>query len=356
MEDAQPVKKNQDGKLWDEKSPGGNGMGGNGTGGNGTGVAAAEASPVLDFVAIAQEVFRIEAEAVAGLGRHVDGAFTEAVTAILASAGRTIVCGMGKSGIIGKKISATLASTGTPSFFMHPAEAYHGDLGMVDAHDVFIAISHSGETEELLRLLPFLRDNGNCTIALTGNTRSTLACQADHHLWVHVAREACPLQLAPTASTTATLAMGDALAVALMRARHFQAHHFARFHPGGSLGRRMLALVRDEMRTDDLPFIQPDALAAEVVATMSSGRLGIAIVSQDRITPLGVITDGDLRRALETNQERFFQSRARDMMSPSPVLIGPDSRMTAAVELMAERRITSLIVVDDSGIVGVVQK
>ncbi|WPL16176.1 Arabinose 5-phosphate isomerase KdsD [Thiorhodovibrio winogradskyi] len=313
-------------------------------------------SDPLDYAAIAQEVFLIEAEAVAGLAAHVDGSFSAAVSAILASTGRTIVCGMGKSGIIGKKVSATLASTGTPSFFMHPAEAYHGDLGMVDGNDIFIALSHSGETEELLRLLPFLRDNGNCTIALTGNTRSTLARQVDHHLWVHVAREACPLQLAPTASTTAALAMGDALAVSLMRARDFQTHHFARFHPGGNLGRRMLALVRDEMRTDDLPFIKPDAMAAEVVATMSGGRLGLAIVSQDGVTPLGVITDGDLRRALETNQERFFQSRADDMMTPNPMLIGPDSRMSAAVEIMAERRITSLIVVDDSGILGVVQK
>jgi arabinose-5-phosphate isomerase len=310
----------------------------------------------FDFAAIARDVFRIEAAAVAGLADHIDGDFNAAVSAILESSGRAIVCGMGKSGIIGKKISATLASTGTPSFFMHPAEAYHGDLGMVDGNDTFIAISHSGETEELLRLLPFLRDNGNRIIAFTGNTRSTLARQVDHHLWVKVEQEACPLQLAPTASTTATLAMGDALAVALMRARDFQAHHFARFHPGGSLGRRMLALVRDEMRTENLPFIKPDSLAAEVVATMSSGRLGIAIVSQDRATALGVITDGDLRRALETNQERFFQSCAREMMTPDPVLIGPDSRMSAAVELMAERHITSLIVVDDSGILGVVQK
>lgn len=310
----------------------------------------------LDFAAIAREVFRIEADAVAGLVDHINGDFSAAVTAILASTGRTIVCGMGKSGIIGKKIAATLASTGTPSFFMHPSEAYHGDLGMVDGQDIFIAISHSGETEDLLRLLPFLRDNGNCTIALTGNTRSTLARQTDHHLWVPVPQEACPLQLAPTASTTATLAMGDALAVALMRARDFQAHHFARLHPGGSLGRRMLALVRDEMRVQDLPFVTPDTLAAEVVATMSSGRLGMAIVCEDRTVPLGVITDGDLRRALETNQQRFFASRARDMMSPDPVVIGPDSRMSAAVELMAERHITSLIVVDDSGILGVVQK
>ncbi|MBK1647795.1 KpsF/GutQ family sugar-phosphate isomerase [Rhabdochromatium marinum] len=310
----------------------------------------------LDFAAIAREVFRIESEAVAGLAEQINGDFSAAVTAILRSVGRTIVCGMGKSGIIGKKISATLASTGTPSFFMHPSEAYHGDLGMVDGNDIFIAISHSGETEELLRLLPFLRDNGNTTIALTGNTRSTLARQVEHHLWVPVAQEACPLQLAPTASTTATLAMGDALAVALMRARDFQAHHFARFHPGGSLGRRMLALVRDEMCSDNLPFIQPDALAAEVVATMSSGRLGMAIVSQDRAVVLGVITDGDLRRALESNQQRFFASCARDMMTPDPIVIGPDSRMSAAVELMAQHHITSLIVVDDTGIRGVVQK
>jgi len=310
----------------------------------------------VDYAAIAREVFRIEAAAVAALGARLDDAFTAAVAAILASPGRMIVSGIGKSGIVGKKIAATLASTGTPAFFMHPAEAYHGDLGMVAPCDTVLAISYSGETEELLRLLPFLRDNGNVLIALTGNRQSTLARQATHHLSVRVEREACPLQLAPTASTAATLAMGDALAVALMRARDFQPRDFARFHPGGSLGRRLLRLVRDEMHTQTLPFVGPDDAAETVLATMTGGRLGIALVSADRRVPLGIITDGDLRRAVQRNRERFFDLSARALMTPDPVTIGPDSRMSAAIELMTTRRITCLIVVDDDGIVGVVQK
>ena len=192
----------------------------------------------VDCAAIAREVFEIEAAGILGLAESLDGSFSAAVETILATRGRVIVCGMGKSGIIGKKVAATLASTGTPAFFMHPGEAFHGDLGMVTPTDVFVALSNSGETEELVKLLPFLRDNGNLVIALTGNARSTLGRHASVHLSVRVAREACPLQLAPTASTTATLAMGDALALALMRARDFQAVDFARFHPGGSLGRR----------------------------------------------------------------------------------------------------------------------
>ncbi|MFP4076592.1 MAG: SIS domain-containing protein, partial [Halochromatium sp.] len=212
-----------------------------------------------DHAAVAREVFRIEAEAIAGLETNLDGRFSDAVERILTASGRVIVCGMGKSGIIGKKIAATLASTGTPAFFMHPGEAFHGDLGMVAPEDIFVAISHSGETEELLKLLPFLQENGNHIVAITGNSRSTLARHSSVHLSVRVTREACPLQLAPTASTTATLAMGDALAVALMKARDFQAHHFARFHPGGSLGRRLLQRVRDEMRSDKLPFVAPHA-------------------------------------------------------------------------------------------------
>ncbi|MBB1126933.1 KpsF/GutQ family sugar-phosphate isomerase [Thiospirillum jenense] len=311
---------------------------------------------MLDYTAIARDVFTIEAAAVAGLTDRLDYQFTAAIEAILTSHGRVIVCGIGKSGIIGKKIAATLASTGTPAFFMHPAEAYHGDLGMVESHDILIAISYSGEAEELLRLLPFLRDNGNSTIALTGNHRSTLAQQVTYSLSVCVEQEACPLQLAPTASTTATLAMGDAIAVALMRARNFQPHHFARLHPGGALGRRLLALVRDEMRQHELPFVLPTTCAEAVVNCITHARLGLAIVTIDRINPLGIITDGDLRRAVQCNREQFFSLTAGNMMTPNPIVIGADSRMNVAIELMAARRITALIVVDDSGIVGVVQK
>ena len=310
----------------------------------------------IDCAAVAREVFEIEAAGVLGLARNLDGAFTAAVEAILATRGRVIVCGMGKSGIIGKKLAATLASTGTPAFFMHPGEAFHGDLGMVTPADTFIALSNSGETEELVKLLPFLRDNGNCIIALTGNARSTIAAHANLHLSVRVEQEACPLQLAPTASTTAALAMGDALAVALMRAPDFQSGDFARFHPGGSLGRRLLHTVREEMRGDELPFVRPDADADAVLTAVTRGGLGIALVSPDRGRAEGIITDGDLRRAVQAHREAFFHKTARDLMTPAPVTIGADSNMQTAIELMAKHRITLLVVVDETGVVGVVQK
>ncbi|MBK5929395.1 KpsF/GutQ family sugar-phosphate isomerase [Halochromatium salexigens] len=305
---------------------------------------------------MAREVFRIEAEAIAGLEANLDGRFTQAVEAILAARGRVIVCGMGKSGIIGKKIAATLASTGTPAFFMHPGEAFHGDLGMVTAADLFLALSNSGETEEIVKLLPFLQDNGNLIIAMTGNSRSTLAKHSSLHLSVRVEREACPLQLAPTASTTAALVMGDALAVALMKARDFQAHHFARFHPGGSLGRRLLQRVRDEMRSERLPFIAPDAGAEAVLDAVTQGQLGVALVVDSPARIRGIITDGDLRRALQTHREGFFGLRAQDLMTPDPITIGVDSSMSAALELMDADHITLLVVVDGECVVGVVQK
>ena len=229
-------------------------------------------STVDDYQTIASEVFAIEAAAVQGLSGLLDASFSKVVAAALSTKGRVIVCGIGKSGIIGKKIAATLASTGTPSFFMHPAEAFHGDLGMVTPDDVFVAISYSGETTELVRLLPFLRSNGNDTVAITGNPQSTIAVNASYHLCVRVDQEACPLQLAPTASTTPPLAMGDAIAVALMKARGFEPHHFARFHPGGSLG-RLLSRVRDEMVCTDLPFVSTDASANDVITAVTGATM-----------------------------------------------------------------------------------
>jgi arabinose-5-phosphate isomerase len=313
-------------------------------------------SPASRHRQIAREVLETEAEAIAGLIAGLDEGFERAVELILASPGRVIVCGMGKSGLIGKKVAATLASTGTPAFFMHPGEAYHGDLGMLTAADVFIALSNSGETEEVVRLLPYLKDNGNAVIALTGNVGSTIARHSSVHLSVRVAREACPLQLAPTASTTAALAMGDALAVAVMKVRGFQEHHFARLHPGGSLGRRLLRRVRDEMHTEDLPFVQPDAPAAAVLSAVSAGGLGIALVAEGRQAVRGIITDGDLRRALEAYHADFFGLQARDIMTPDPITIGVDSNLQTALEVMAEHRITLLVVQDGERVVGVVQK
>lgn len=313
-------------------------------------------SPASRHRQIAREVLETEAEAIAGLIAGLDEGFDRAVELILASPGRVIVCGMGKSGLIGKKVAATLASTGTPAFFMHPGEAYHGDLGMLTAADVFIALSNSGETEEVVRLLPYLKDNGNAVIALTGNVGSTIARHSSVHLSVRVAREACPLQLAPTASTTAALAMGDALAVAVMKVRGFQEHHFARLHPGGSLGRRLLRRVRDEMHTEDLPFVPPDAPAAAVLSAVSAGGLGIALVAEGRQAVRGIITDGDLRRALEAYHADFFGLQARDIMTPDPITIGVDSNLQTALEVMAEHRITLLVVQDGERVVGVVQK
>ena len=261
---------------------------------------------------------------------------------------------MGKSGIIGKKIAATLASTGTPSFFMHPGEAYHGDLGMVSKDDVFIAISNSGETDEVVKLIPFLKDNGNVLIAMTGNSKSTLARAAHHHLDVGVEQEACPLQLAPTSSTTAALAMGDALAVTLMKARDFKPENFARFHPGGSLGRRLLSRVENEMITKNLPLLNGTDDIGTVISTISSGGLGLAIVQKG--ADIFVITDGDLRRAIEKYQSELFTKTAQDLMVADPAMVKVGTRVEDALELMEARAITSLLIHDGASIVGVFKK
>ncbi|MBP0596233.1 KpsF/GutQ family sugar-phosphate isomerase [Paraburkholderia sp. LEh10] len=306
------------------------------------------------FVASAARVFEVEARAVAALVARLDDNYSKAVRTIIDSTGRVIVCGMGKSGIVGRKIAATLSSTGTPAFFMHPAEAYHGDLGMVQHSDVFIAISNSGETNEVIQLLPFLRQNGNKMIAFTGNPSSTLAKAAHCHLDIGVETEACPLQLAPTASTTATLAMGDALAVTLMEARDFKPENFARFHPGGSLGRRLLRMVEDEMVSDNLPFIDGAAKVMEVLSVMTKSKLGLAIVRNEAGD--GLITDGDVRRLLEEHQETAFEKSATEFMSRDPVVVHVGTRVEDALVLLERHRITSLLVVDHSGIVGVFKK
>lgn len=308
----------------------------------------------IDVIQAAKNVFFIESNAVARISERLDSSFVDAIDEILASKGRVIICGMGKSGIIGKKIAATMASTGTPSFFMHPGEAYHGDLGMVTADDIFIAISNSGETDEVIKLIPFLKSNGNYLIALTGNPRSSLAKAASSHLDISVSEEACPLQLAPTSSTTATLAMGDALAVTLMQARDFRPENFARFHPGGSLGRRLLRKVDDEMIITDLPFIDETAELLDVIQAMTLGSLGLAIVRHS--DGWGIITDGDIRRAIEKNGTRIFTSCATDIMNPNPATICAGTRMEDALILMESRRITSLLVVENNNIIGVINK
>lgn len=307
-----------------------------------------------NYLDSARQVFDIESRALASLSARVGDSFGDAVDAILRSSGRVVVCGMGKSGIIGRKIAATFASTGTPSFFMHPGEAYHGDLGMVTSADTFLAISYSGETDEVIKLIPFLKSNRNYLVALTGNARSTLAQAAHNHLDAGVEQEACPLQLAPTSSTTAALAMGDALAVTLMKARGFRPENFARFHPGGSLGRRLLSKVDDEMTVDGLPFVDERAPAIDVLQAMTRGRLGLAIVRRE--TGFGIVTDGDVRRAIEAYGDTLFRRAASDLMSADPAMVPLGTRVEDALLMMEARRINALLVFDGEDVVGVFKK
>lgn len=300
----------------------------------------------------ALKVFDLEAEAILQLKNQLTDDFSHAVEHVLASTGKVIICGMGKSGQIGQKIAATLASTGTASFFMHPAEAIHGDLGMVSANDVFVAISNSGETDEVIRLIPFLHENGNCIIAITGKPNSTLAVNSNYHLNVCVEKEACPLQLAPTSSTTAALAMGDAFAVAIMVSRKFQPENFAKFHPGGSLGRKLLTKVKDVMRVLDLPFVRIDASISEIIKQISSARLGMTMVG-DKDNFLGIITDGDIRRFLEIQGEKFHLLSAADMMTKNPKNISPSEKILPAIEKMNLSNITVLPVLEQNKVVGV---
>lgn len=303
---------------------------------------------------IAQEVFTIESQAIANLGEQLTDDFEKAVQDILNGKGKLIISGMGKSGIIGKKIAATMASTGTPSFFLHPGEAYHGDLGMIEKNDMVLLISNSGETDEVLKLIPFLKSHGNIIIAMSGKVDSTLAKNATYHLNIAVAQEACPLQLAPTSSTTATLVMGDALAVSLMKLRNFQDTDFAQFHPGGSLGRRLLTRVEDVMKKDNLPIVRLDTPIKELIEVMSKARLGLAIVVENEDIK-GIVTDGDIRRAMEHSQEYFFELSASKLMSKNPKTINAKAKLTMAQKLMTQSKVNSLLVVDNSHLIGVVQ-
>ena len=291
---------------------------------------------------IAKRVFDIEIESLRFVADAIDDEFTKVVEAILKASGKVIVIGIGKSGIIGKKIAATLASTGTPGFFLHPGEAFHGDLGMVGASDIVILISYSGETDEVLKLIPFLEWNKNVIIGITGNPNSTVAKNSHFHLSINIIQEACPLALAPTSSTTAALVMGDALAVALMESRNFQHEDFARFHPGGSLGRKLLVRVKDLMRIDNLPFIGEGASFTELLLRMSEGRLGMVIVGEADYVK-GIITDGDLRRALLRNPDTS-QLTISGMMTTKPLFIGESEFINQAEQLMISKKITTILV------------
>jgi arabinose-5-phosphate isomerase len=291
---------------------------------------------------IAKKVFDIEIESLQHVAGLIDDEFSKAVEAILNAKGKLVVTGIGKSGLIGKKIAATLASTGTPSFFLHPGEAFHGDLGMVGTDDIVMMISYSGETEEVLRIIPFLNWNKNLIIGVTGNPNSTVAKNSHHHLNIKIAREACPLELAPTSSTTAALVMGDALAIALMESRDFKQHDFARFHPGGSLGRKLLVKVKDLMRTDKLPFITEEASFMELLLSMSAGRLGMVMVG-DATYIKGIVTDGDLRRALLLHPDTSTLTVA-EIMTINPIIIDGEEFASQAEQLMIEKKITTLLV------------
>ncbi len=294
----------------------------------------------------ARRVLEIEAQAIADLADRLDESFDRAVEMLAECRGRIVVTGMGKSGIIAQKIAATLSSTGTPAYFMHPAEAIHGDLGMIVAGDVVLALSNSGETEEIVRLLEFLRRLGASLVAMSGGPESTLARHADVHLDVGVRREAGSLEFVPTASTTAALAMGDALAVACYERRGFSAGDFVRYHPGGNLARKLLTIAEVMHSGDALPAVSLSTLLKETIRVMSEKRLGMTCVLNDERRLAGVVTDGDLRRFM-LRAERPLEGTAGDAMTRSPVTLGPGGLATEALRLMEERRITSLPVVDE---------
>lgn len=294
-----------------------------------------------------RRVLEIEARAVQALVQRLDEKFTKAVDLLVQCKGKVVVSGMGKSGHIGQKIAATFASTGTSSFFLHPAEGVHGDLGMLARRDALVAISNSGETQELLQLLPYVKRSGIPIIGLTGRMNSTLANNADVALDVSVEEEACPMGLAPTASTTATLALGDALAVALLQKREFKEEDFARFHPGGTLGRRLLVKVKDLMHADaDIPVVEASVGGMAAMLEMTAKKLGMTTVVDHEGVLVGVITDGDLRRCIQRGTD-LVKMTARELASQNPKTIGPDELAATAVELMERFSITTLVVTDD---------
>ena len=299
---------------------------------------------------LAREVLLLEASEINALATRLDGQFTDAVALILQCKGRVVVSGMGKSGHIGGKIASTLASTGTPAFFMHPAEASHGDLGMITAGDIVIALSNSGESDEILAIVTPLKRLGASIIAITGNDASTLAKAADIHLSAHVAKEACPLGLAPTSSTTVALALGDALALCVLDQRDFTAEDFARSHPGGSLGRRLLIHVSDLMRTgEQVPQVTINATLSDGLLEMTRKGLGLTAIVDSNNIPIGIFTDGDLRRAFEQKVD-VATSGIKDVMHPNPSTIHQGKLAIEAVEMMEQRKINALLVTDDAGV------
>ena len=297
------------------------------------------------YTEIAIQCLKDEAAAVSGLIKNIDDGFDKAVELILGCKGKLIVTGVGKSGHVGAKIAATMSSTGTPSFYVNPLDVFHGDLGVITTEDVVLAISNSGETDELLRFLPYLMHKNIPVIGMSGNPVSKLARYSQVHLNIAVEREACPLGLAPTSSTTASMAMGDALACALIEARHFEAVDFAHFHPGGSLGKRLLTTAADVMRKNDLPVIPPTMKLGEAVIHVSNGRLGLC-VAEENGKIVGIITDGDVRRAIQNSQDRFFQLTVADIMTKKPKLVSPDTKIAEVEKILNSNKIHCVLVAD----------
>ncbi|EKP0523354.1 KpsF/GutQ family sugar-phosphate isomerase [Campylobacter jejuni] len=308
----------------------------------------------MNTLEIAKEVFEKEAQAILDLATNLDENFNQAVNLMLNTKGRCIVSGMGKSGHIGAKIAATLSSTGTPSFFIHPGEALHGDLGMLTSEDVLIAISNSGETEEILKIIPAIKKREIPLIVMCGKKNSTLVKQGDIFLNIAVEKEACPLQLAPMSSTTATLVMGDALAAALMKVRNFKPDDFALFHPGGSLGRKLLTKVKDLMVSSNLPIVHPDTEFNDLVDVMTSGKLGLCVVLENEKL-VGIITDGDLRRALKASDKPRFDFKAKEIMSINPKVVDADAMASEAEGIMLKHKIKEIIVGKEEKVVGIIQ-
>ena len=304
---------------------------------------------------VAARCLRDEADAILQAIPQLDDTFNRVVEMILGCEGKVVVTGVGKSGHVAAKIAATLASTGTPAFFLNPLDAFHGDLGMLSAKDIVLAFSNSGQTDELLRFVPFLHEHHIPLIGVSGNPESLLARNSDVHVLMHVAHEACPLNLAPTSSTTVQLAFGDALAIALMEVRHFDARDFAELHPGGTLGKRLLSTAHDVMRTEDLPTISPSMSLAEAILIVSRGKMGMAVAMEgERVA--GIITDGDVRRAMERMHEDFYNVRVAEVMTTSPKCVSADTKLTQIQQILHKNNIHAVLVTDhENHLVGIVE-
>jgi arabinose-5-phosphate isomerase len=309
------------------------------------------------IVDIAKQVINDEVEALIGLKDYIDESFVEIVNIICDCKGRLIFTGIGKSGHISKKISATLSSTGTSSFFIHSTEAFHGDLGMIQEEDIVVAISYSGETEDLLKTIPVIKKLGCSVIGVSGNDESTLSKISDYHQLISVEKEACPLDLAPTSSATATLVWGDALAISLMNKKDFKPEDFARSHPGGSLGKKLLLSAKDVMVTgEDLPLVKHDVLSKDIIKTVSEKGIGVTFVSSKDNKIIGLITDGDIRRAIESSSNYFFDMTAQDFMSKGFISVDPDDLASDCLRIMAEKKIGCLAVMHNKELVGVINQ